>query len=130
MDFVGTILKLLWNTELNYKGLRVNIFGIPKFREYSKNSLTGTLSRLHKKGLVKKVNDKWAITREGRRYLKLKKTRLLKFNSPFISKAPKDLLIMFDISESRKHEREWFRRHLKEFDYIMVQRSVWVGPSP
>ena len=32
--------------------------------------------------------------------------------------------------ESKKKEREWFLRHLKRFDYIMIQKSVWVGPSP
>lgn len=44
--------------------------------------------------------------------------------------APKNLVVMYDIPENRKKERDWFRRHLKQFDYIMIQRSVWVGPSP
>ena len=30
----------------------------------------------------------------------------------------------------RKKERDWFRRHLVRFGYIMIQKSVWVGPSP
>ncbi len=37
---------------------------------------------------------------------------------------------MYDIPENKKKEREWFRRQLQKFDYIMIQRSVWVGPSP
>lgn len=37
---------------------------------------------------------------------------------------------MYDIPKDMKKEREWFLRHLKKFDYIMVQKSVWVGPSP
>jgi len=37
---------------------------------------------------------------------------------------------MFDISESKKAEREWFRWNLKKFNFIMIQKSVWVGPSP
>ena len=37
---------------------------------------------------------------------------------------------MFDILETRKAEREWFRWHLKKFNYVMIQKSVWVGPSP
>ena len=32
--------------------------------------------------------------------------------------------------ESKKKEREWFRFHLKKFHFIMIQKSVWVGPSP
>jgi hypothetical protein len=37
---------------------------------------------------------------------------------------------MFDVPESRKAEREWLRWHLREFQYVMIQKSVWVGPSP
>ncbi len=36
---------------------------------------------------------------------------------------------MFDVPIEKKAEREWLRWHLKKFDYIMVQHSVWVGPS-
>lgn len=37
---------------------------------------------------------------------------------------------MYDIPYQKKKERDWFRRQLKKFDYIMIQKSVWVGPSP
>jgi len=37
---------------------------------------------------------------------------------------------MYDIPSNMKKERDWFRRQLIKFDYEMVQRSVWVGPSP
>ena len=52
------------------------------------------------------------------------------FSSVFHKDAPKNLIIMYDIPENKKKERDWFRRHLKKFGYIMIQRSVWVGPSP
>ena len=56
------------------------------------------------------------------------------FNKCFVfnfkNSAPKDLIVMYDLPKDMKKEREWFLRHLKKFDYIMVQRSVWVGPSP
>ena len=29
-----------------------------------------------------------------------------------------------------RKERDWLRRHLKRFDYIMIQKNIWVGPSP
>jgi len=38
--------------------------------------------------------------------------------------------VVYDIPEAMKKERDWFRRQLKNFDFIMIQRSVWVGPSP
>ena len=37
---------------------------------------------------------------------------------------------MFDVPETKKAEREWLRWHLKKFNYLMIQKSVWVGPSP
>ena len=37
---------------------------------------------------------------------------------------------MYDIPHEKKKERDWFRRHLKKFNYIMIQKSVWIGPSP
>lgn len=52
------------------------------------------------------------------------------FSSPFGKDSPKNLIVMYDVLEEKKKERDWFRRQLKNFDYVMIQRSVWVGPSP
>ena len=52
------------------------------------------------------------------------------FSSNFLEESPKNLIVMYDIPDAQKKERDWFRRHLKKFGYIMIQRSVWVGPSP
>ncbi len=54
----------------------------------------------------------------------------LSFNFSFKKDSPKDLIVMYDIPSTLKKERDWFRRHLKKFQYIMIQKSVWVGPSP
>ena len=37
---------------------------------------------------------------------------------------------MYDVPYEKKKERDWFRRTLVKFGYIMIQKSVWVGPSP
>ena len=37
---------------------------------------------------------------------------------------------MYDIPHTLKKERDWFRRQLINFGYVMIQKSVWVGPSP
>lgn len=52
------------------------------------------------------------------------------FDSPFKNNSAKNLIVMYDIPSDRKKERDWFRRHLVKFGYIMIQKSVWVGPSP
>lgn len=85
---------------LHYKGASVNILGLPSFSDSKK-----------KKDIPK------------RHYLQ-------SFISEFKKDTPKNLLLIYDIPEGRKKERDWFRRQLKNFDFIMIQRSVWVGPSP
>ena len=128
------ILEGLWNTHLYYKGVKVNMFGVPKLWEsennFNKNSFYSTISRLRKNGLVEIKSGKWFLTKTGREYFENKRKLYLKFGSPFKLNAPKNLLLMFDIPESRKAERNWLRWHLKEFQYFMIQKSVWVGPSP
>lgn len=86
-----------------YKGASVNIFGLPSFDDP------------HKEKNILKIPK--------RQYLK---------SFVFDSKinTPKNLLLIYDIPEGRKKERDWFRRQLKNFDFVMIQRSVWVGPSP
>jgi DNA-binding transcriptional regulator PaaX len=88
----------------NYKGVKVNIFGIP-IKEQPKN----------------------------RRIKESERSRSI-YNTSFSSNleisSPKNLIVIYDIPHNKKKERDWFRRHLKKFDYIMIQKSVWVGPSP
>ena len=130
MNLIYKILKELCNVSLRYKGIPVNLFGIPKFKDYSKNSLSGTLSYMRKSGLIENIDNKIKITRKGKEYIKRKFDSLRQFNCKFEKDAPRNLLVMFDIPETKKAEREWLRWHLKKFNYLMIQKSVWVGPSP
>lgn len=83
----------------------MNAFGIPVFHS-------------NKKEIIKKGTP-------SRKYYQYRY-----FNYNFKNTAPKNLVVIYDIPERQKKERDWFRRHLKRFDYIMIQRSIWVGPSP
>ena len=86
-----------------YKGASVNIFGLPSFGYFENKKKTPQIPK--------------------RQYLR-------SFISDFKKDSPKNLLLIYDIPEERKKERDWFRRQLRNFDFIMIQRSVWVGPSP
>ena len=130
MSLIYEILKEISSTSLKYKGIHVNLFGIPKFKNYSKNSLSGTLSYLHKNGFIEGSDFGLQITHKGQRYIKKKMDSLKKFYFNFNKNTPKNLMVMFDIPETKKAEREWLRWHLKKFNYSMIQKSVWVGPSP
>ena len=86
-----------------YKGVRVNAFGVPILN-----------------------SDKSRIKKDHRK----RKFYYITFRSVFNKSAPKNLIVMYDIPHEMSRKRDWFRRQLKNFDYIMIQKSVWVGPSP
>ncbi len=130
MGIIKEILEELWDTELNYKGMAVNIFGIPRFKKYSPRSIRTTLDRLKKKEIIEKELTGIILSKYGKEYIRRKIDSLKQFNKPKNVSEDKNLILMFDIPTERKAEREWLRWHLKKFDYIMIQKSVWVGPSP
>jgi CRISPR-associated endonuclease Cas2 len=130
MSLVLEILEGAWNTTLRYKGSRVNLFGVHRPNPYKKSTINNTVSRLHRLQLIQKEDGVWKITEKGKKFIEKDREQLPHFKSPFKYKAPKNFIVMFDISEDRNLERDWLRRQLKKFDYIMIQRSVWVGPSP
>src|SRR3989338_6981133 len=102
---------------LTYKGMSVDMFGLPEFRNYKKNYVTFT-------------GSSWKLTKNGEKYFKKRSARLPIFNSTLEKGSSKNLLLIFDIPEARKAEREWLRFHLKKFNYTMIKQSAWVGPSP
>lgn len=130
MSLVEKILTELNKSSFNYKGLSVNILGIPQFKKYPDASLRTTIWRMHEKCLIEKDLEGWYITPAGKNYIKKKADSLKEFTFILPKDAPKNLIVMYDIPEIQKAEREWFRWHLKKFNYQMIQRSVWVGPSP
>ena len=87
---------------LNYKGVKVNSFGIPVFNP-----------------------NKIVVKGRGKEYLHYRY-----FNINLEKSLPNNLIIMYDIPYEKRKERDWFRRNLKKMNYIMIQKSVWVGPSP
>jgi len=87
------------------------------------------MSHLIKEKLVGDCDGLY-ITPKGINYIKRKIDSLQQFDFQFDKDAPKNLIVMFDVPEPKKAEREWLRWHLKKFNYAMIQKSVWVGPSP
>jgi len=130
MSMIREILEELWNTEVSYRGMKVNIFGIPRFKKYKEGSLRNTINRLKKKGIIEKELSGIVLSKYGKEYVKRKFDSLKQFDSPEGISKDKNLLVMFDVPTEKKGEREWLRWHLKKFGYIMIQQSVWVGPSP
>lgn len=124
------ILKLLFEPVRRYNGIPVSALGLPAMFPYKKQSINNTIYKLNKNGYISKDNDCILLSPKGRKYVENKKVRLMTFDSPFEKNSPRNLLVMFDIPEDKKAEREWFRFQLRQFGYNMIQKSVWVGPSP
>ncbi len=130
MSITEKILILLATPKYRYKGVPVNCFGMTVFNEYKKQSVKNTFSKLNTSNYISRSEGNYMITPNGEKYLNKRNKFLKTFNSPFKNNSERNLLVLFDITEGRKIEREWLRRHLRKFDYHMIQRSVWVGPSP
>lgn len=130
MSIEEKIIRFLLEPKYKYKGMPVSALGLPALFPYKKQSVSNAFYKSIKKGYIEKNNDFIKLLPSGRKYVENKKARLMTFYSPFEKTAAKNLIVMFDIPEGQKAEREWFRYQIREFGYEMIQRSVWVGPSP
>ncbi|HAS80908.1 MAG: hypothetical protein UR25_C0001G0008 [Candidatus Nomurabacteria bacterium GW2011_GWE1_32_28] len=130
--FAAVILKEFLQPRFRYKGMPVNLLGFPVLdnKKFNRVKLSKQIYRLKQKEFIKKEGHFLHVTLKGKEYVKRKQESLSLFESKNFKSEKKDLIVMFDIPESKKAEREWFRFHLKKFGYLMIQRSVWVGPSP
>ncbi|MEW5805280.1 MAG: CRISPR-associated endonuclease Cas2 [Patescibacteria group bacterium] len=72
--------------------------------------------KLSKKGKKKFLALKQSKEFSARKYRKYKK-----------GGVRKKTIVMFDIPESKKHQRVWLRSVLKNLGFKMVQKSVWSG---
>lgn len=125
------ILNALCEPKFRYKGVPVSVLGIPTLKPFSRTSISSKLQYLKRKGyVVRRGGREWVVTKTGRTYQRRRQKVLQSFTSPFAHNSPRTLVVMFDIPETRKIERDWLRSHLKRFHYRMIQQSVWVGPSP
>lgn len=116
---------------IRHAGVRLGFLGLPDFKYYKYQTLANRCSILKSMGYIKEVNGIYFITYKGEEFLNKKnKTIFKKFESSKTDKDPKDLLLLYDVPEDKKAHRDWLRKELVNFNYIMIQRSVWVGPSP
>jgi len=99
------------------------------FREKKKQNFYSTIYRLKNEGYLKikrgRAGDGYILTPDGeKKILKIKIRNLEK------KKNPRDewLMIIFDIPEKRKRDRNILRRFLCTLGFQKIQQSVWVSP--
>lgn len=91
----------------------------------SVQSYNTTLGRLHKKKRLFIQNDKVTL-------LDISGAEsLLEFE--YITRevdTSKKVIVIFDIPEAKSPLRKWIRSQLHMWDFVMLQKSVWVGHGP
>jgi DNA-binding transcriptional regulator PaaX len=131
MNFKPTIGDLLIATLLSSRNTKTfySILRKREFERFKKESISVSLSRLNKKGYLKKNKDGWSLTQKG--ILRSKKTYLTSYiSSPFKENSPINTIISFDIPGPQRSTRDWLRSQIKIFNYKMLQQSLWIGPGP
>lgn len=94
---------------------------------YEGDKLLSALFSLERNEFIKKVDrDRFRLTQKG-----VKRINFSRFFRLSLDKNKKDGLwrvIIFDIPEKQKVKRELLRQKLKEFDFKMMQKSVFISP--
>ncbi len=130
-EILAYLDKARKNRTLKYKGIRVGFSGLPDFKNYKYQTLANGSSILQKKGYIKKNKlGQFFITYKGKEFLEEGRDILKNFETNLTKNSPKNLLVIYDIPQDNKKGRDWFRRNLKKFHFVMIQKSVWVGPAP
>ena len=95
---------------------------VQKRRKLNQQTFNSNLFRLSKKGVI--VFDK-------NNSILIKKDNLKSYGVlSKIKERPtgdKTILVLFDIPEKKRKIRHWLRNQLKDWDFKMIQQSVWVG---
>ena len=115
-------------------GFRETMEGRARERKQDRDS-KNFISYLKHEGFIigrsKFGDDLLALTRKGRS--KLSHLRKLIGLKPLPTKKYKRIknnalmIVVFDIPESRRKERDWLRDVLRNLGFTMLQKSVWLG---
>ncbi len=111
-------------------GPALRMFGFGR-KNYSSRYINDAITRLRKKGLVVFHKDagktKLRLTENGRKLLESRRKSGYDFPKP-TSWDGKWRVVIFDISEKRRAQRDKLRRELLGIGFIRLQNSVWVYP--
>ena len=140
MGLTEDLLIILTNYSGGYKLIRKRLITGNDFHcrensnhhqsEIKDQSVRTTLTRLKNKGLIKNTNGDWKITGNGRIFIEERQITRNKHFKTNLKQNKKDLIIIFDIPERLKKKRDWLRKELISLGFKIVQKSVWLGPSP
>ena len=99
----------------------------------ARERLSRMLYYLEHDGLIARNGPgKMSLTRRGKERLRALRARIkgLTLTSPAVypkKDTTATTVVIFDIPELEKKKRAWVRAVLKRLEYVMIQRSVWMG---
>jgi len=130
--FSKKILKLLAEKPAISVPEIVERVGVEKTEKSSKIAISRSLRGLQDTGLIEQAfsgqNQYARLTKEGKK----KVHSLTLGDTSALSPAwdGKWRIILLDLPESRKDERESFRYLLKKAGFLCLKNSVWISPFP
>jgi len=98
----------------------------------SKVAFWKMLSKLRKENLiVKDKRGKITITKQGQKFLDKNIKKPSRHNKYKIEKNLNGeiILVVFDIPEKQRLKRDWLRFQLEQFNFKVLQKSVWWGTA-
>ena len=131
-DYSKKILKILSNKKaISIKDINEGV--VEEQSKSSKYAITRSLKGLKRAGLIEQIsspqNEYARLTKEGR-----KKINSLKLdnNTNLVNTYWDGLwrIILLDLPESRKNERESLRYLLKKAGFVCLKNSAWISPFP
>ena len=96
-----------------------------ELKELKEHSARTILWRLQKKGLVDKNKNQYFLTKFGSGFIKKFREK-----NPEKQWDGKWRIVMFDIPEKMRLERNWLRQQLFNSKYQSLQKSVFIGKYP
>jgi DNA-binding transcriptional regulator PaaX len=132
-EFSKKILKLLAEKPAISLSDLTEQAGANEGSQRSKTAITRSLKGLHEAGLIEHVSsghsDYARLTKDGK-----KKAHSIKLDHENTLVNPnwdgKWRIIMLDLPESRKTDRESLRYLLKKAGFVCLKNAVWISPFP
>ena len=118
------LLKAYETGEFLYDGFN-NPYGWENYPKRSKKTVIDTVYRLEKQGYLKKVEKqgrkKYIATLKG-------KAKILAYLKKDKKWDGKWRIVIFDIPETKRKMRNYFRNSLYDLGFRKLQESVWISP--
>lgn len=123
--FTNKLVAFLFSCRSNSIRKRILWERVKRRSKISNKTYHQNIYRLKKRGILEDKNDIFLLSKKG----------IALYNNPYrkIKTKPlktRKIFIIFDIPEKKKKVREWIRTQIKNWDFGMIQKSVWIGFGP